>query len=123
MKWWIRGLILLVVVGISYTFFTPFCHVMFDCSCDLLWQGAGSMCNVHNLDGAHCSFCSTGWWGARIPRGTVWLSQTAVVLLPPRISWHSRLGLGLLAFFGVALTVGFIFWLATGYPVFSYPRF
>ena len=53
-----------------------------------------------------------------IPRGSVWLTQVAVVLAPLNVSWKSRVLLGLMAFVGVAMLVGSIFLMATGYPKF-----
>ena len=123
MDWWKKGLVLLFVVGISAAFFTPFCHALFDCGCQVLWEGAGRFCNVHNLEGPHCPFCSTGWWGAKLPRASVWLAQAGVVLAPWNLSWKNRLVLGLLAFVVVGAAVGFIFALLTGYPVFLVHRF
>ena len=116
--WWVRALVLVGVVGVSYAFFTPFCGVMFNCGCKVLWDGAGNFCNVHNLGGPHCPFCSTGSWGKMLPRGSVWVTQAAVVLAPLNISWKSSLLLGLMAFIGTALLIGLVFLLTTGYPTF-----
>ena len=116
--WWLRALVLMGVVGVSYTFFTPFCDVMFDCGCQVLWEEAGRFCNVHNEVGPHCPFCSTGAWGRVIPRGSVWLTQVAVVLAPMNVSWKSRVLLGLMAFVGMAMLIGTAFLVATGYPTF-----
>ena len=117
--WWARALVLVGVVGVSYTFFTPFCDVMFNCGCQVLWEAGGSLCNVHtSTAGPHCPFCATGAWGKMIPRGSVWLTQVAVVLAPLNVSWKSRVLLGLMAFVGVAMLVGTVFLVATGYPMF-----
>ncbi|OFW33942.1 MAG: hypothetical protein A3J28_05645 [Acidobacteria bacterium RIFCSPLOWO2_12_FULL_60_22] len=118
MRWWKKGLVLLFVVGVSAAFFTPFCHALFNCGCQVLWEGAGRFCNVHNLAGPHCPFCSTGWWGAKLPRASVWLAQAGVVLAPWKLSWKTRLALGLLTFVVVGAAVGLLFGLWTHYPVF-----
>jgi hypothetical protein len=117
-RWWVRALVLVAVVGVSYTFFTPFCDVMFNCGCQVLWEGAGRFCNVHTAGGPHCPFCSTGLWGRIVPRGSVWLTQAAVVLAPFNLSWKGRILLGLVAFVGVAMLVGSIFLITTDYPMF-----
>ena len=112
-------LLLAGIIGLSYTFFTPFCGLMFDCGCDFLWETGGRMCNVYtSAAGSHCPFCSTGAWGKMIPRGTVWLTQTAVVLVPLNISWKGRAALGVMAFIGTAMLIGSIFLLVTGYPTY-----
>jgi len=117
--WWARALVLVGVIGVSYSFFTPFCGVMFDCGCTVLWETGGRMCNVYtSAAGPHCPFCSTGAWGKMIPRGTVWLTQVVVVLAPLNISWKSRVALGLMAFIGVAMLIGSIFLMATHYPTY-----
>lgn len=110
----------MVVVGVSAAFFTPFCHALFNCGCQMLWEGAGRFCNVHNLEGPHCPFCSTGGWGAKLPRASVWLAQAGIVLAPANLSWKNRLLFGLLAFLVVRVAIGLVFALWTDYPTFLF---
>lgn len=118
MKWIQRGIILLAVGGFAAAVFTVFCNALFRCGCQGVWAAGSSLCNVHTTGVAHCPFCSTGQWGAILPRALIWTTQAAVVLVPARLSAVSRLLLGILVFVAAGAAAGFFFRWWTGYPTF-----
>lgn len=118
MKWLGRAIVLLFVAGFAAALFTPYCHALFSCGCQGAWAAGSRFCNVHTPGVAHCPWCSTGWWGANLPKALVWMAQSVIVLAPSRLSLKSRLALGLLAFVILGAVVGLIFGLSTHYPTF-----
>jgi hypothetical protein len=118
MKWLQRGIIFLSVGVFALALFSPFCNALFRCGCQAFWAAGSKLCNVHMMGVPHCPFCATAHWGKLLPRGFILISQAIVVFIPRRLSWVSRLGLGILVFLFIGTTIGFIFRLWTHYPAF-----
>ncbi len=94
------------------------CHMLFQCGCRSLWNGADRYCNIHTAGVAHCPWCSYGWWGFIITVSTILLAQTGILFLPSKLSLRNRWILSLAAFPVVGAIVGFLFAVFSGYPVF-----
>ncbi len=111
-----------ISAGITLLFFLNLCHMLFQCGCRSLWNGADLFCNVHTAGVAHCPWCSYGWWGFIIIVATILLAQTGILYLPSKLSLRNRWLLSLAAFPVAGAMVGFLFAVFSGYPVFLWLR-
>jgi hypothetical protein len=118
MKWLTRTVIFIAVGAFAFAVFSPFCNLLFRCGCEGFWAAGSKFCNVHKAGIPHCPLCSTGNWGAFLPKAFILISQAMVVFLPQKLSAIWRLALGIVAFLIIGTAIGLIFRLWTHYPTF-----
>ena len=112
----------LLMAGFSLLFFLNLCDLLFQCGCRSWWDGADRFCNIHMAEAVHCPWCSFGWWGSILPRAAIVFVQAGLAFAPSRLSWHSRLILGLVCFPVVGAILGLLFAVISDYPVFLFFR-
>ena len=111
-----------ISAGLTLLFFLNLCHLLFQCGCRSLWNGAAIFCNIHSPGVPHCPWCSYGWRGFLLTVAIILAVQAGILYAPSKISQKTRWLLSLVAFPVAGTIIGFLFAVFSGYPVFLWFR-
>ncbi|MXW37177.1 MAG: hypothetical protein F4Z65_02765 [Acidobacteria bacterium] len=110
----IRAAVLAPLAAVAATFFLNFCHLIYDCGCMSLWNGATQFCNIETAGPPDCPFCAQPNVAYGALFGT-FVVQGVVVFAPGALGLGVRALLGLAAFPLVVGATGVVLGLLTGY--------
>jgi hypothetical protein len=110
-----RVLVLTLASAVSLPFLINFCHLVYQCGCRSLWNGAAATCNIHNASNHDCPWCETGILGMVVPPLMILLAMAAVVSWPGAFRPWRRLTLALAMFPLAGGLAALLFGLATRY--------
>lgn len=113
--WGGRTLVFLLAATVTMTFLINFCHLVFQCGCQSLWNGAAQLCNIHQPGVRPCPWCSSGTVAGLVPYASILLGQAAAAFWPRPWSLGWRLALAMAAFPLLGGLAALAFGWATGY--------
>jgi hypothetical protein len=87
----LNWLLFLLPPAVSVLFIINLCGLIYSCGCQSWWSGAAAHCNIHNLAGRHCPWCSHGTVGFNTVLGSVLVPQVVLSFYPIRVDWRLRL--------------------------------
>ena len=109
-----RAAVLAALAAVAATFFLNFCHLIYDCGCVSLWNGATEFCNIETAGPPDCPFCDRPAVAYGALFGT-FLVQGVVVFAPGSLGLGVRALLGLAAFPLLVGATGIVLGLLVGY--------
>jgi hypothetical protein len=113
---WGSGVVILIVsLGVSWSFALDLPRLVLQCGCAHVWTGAAAQCSIHMAHGKHCPWCNLGEIGYGLTYLGIALPQAWLSFRPRAWMWPLRLMAALLAFPVIGTLEAVAAGLITGY--------